>query len=387
MKYYIAINCLLLLLSCGPITNNRLDNNPSNNPQPHNNGGPHGPRSSGNTGSGGIGGGISSGGVSKSKTPPSPWAPPTPITTQEIAAKTYLDNALPLLSIAPQIQTHWAAKNNTLLTRLLAINNLKKQPSCYYAYAEERLGKGPSIYLKLEALEKKTYPLIFNDAAQYTSFKNDLIAALQAAGFGNAQTGENDRIVVLGTSTTFFSENPGNGNNVYFNESYPSCVTSAQNAYLKTSGAYSFDAKGSNTSDVDIHLFIPSLARACEAARIASAHPGGNTNTRDVYYQNSLGACFANPSAPAAAQAMVDNTKPNWQGVGLNGNRDPFQAASSMSTFIITWMATLGGRELNFSVHVLPIQWVYNTSNLIAGDNHFDNSIYVTHGNFIINIP
>lgn len=384
MKYYLAINYLLLLLSCGPITNNNLDNNSGKNPHlnnapSHNNGGPHGPRSSGNTGSGGI----SSGGISKI----TPWAPPTPITPQEIGAKTYLDGNLPLLSIAHQIQTHWAAKNNALLTRLLAINNLKKQPFCYYAYAEERLGKGSSIYLKLEALEKKTYPLIFNDAAQYTLFKNDLIAALQAAGFGNAQTGENDRIVILGTSTTFFSENPGNGSNVYFNESYPSCVTSAQNAYLKTSGAYSFDAKGSNTSDVDIHLFIPSLARDCEAARIASAHPGGNTNTRDVYYQNTLGACFAHPSAPAAAQAMVDNTKPNWQGYGAGGNRDPFTNASAMHNFITTWMATLGARELNFSVHVLPSQWVYNTSHLIAGDNHFDNSIYVTHGNFIINIP
>lgn len=378
MKYYIAINCLLLLLSCGPITNNRLDNNSGNNPHrasPYNH---VGPRSGGNTGSDGSG-------VSKIKTPL--WAPPTPITPQEIGAKAYLDGNLPLLSVAPQIQAYWAAKNNALLTRLLAINNLKKQPFCYYAYAEERLGKGPSIYLKLEALEKKTYPLVFNDVAQWNSFKNDLIVALQAAGFGSAHTGENDRIVILGTSTTFFSENPGNGSNVYFNESPPSCVTSAQNALLKTSGAYSFDAKGSNTSDVDIHLFIPSLSRACEAVRIASGHPHGNTNTRDIYHQNTLGACFADLSAPAAAKAMVDNAKPNWQGYGAGGNRDPFTAASSMSTFINTWMVTLGGRELNFSVHVLPRQWVYNTSHAIVGDNHFDNDIYVTHGNFIINIP
>ena len=236
------------------------------------------------------------------------------------------------------------------LQRLHGINYLKKAGKgvCYLAYAHKRFNNHVTTQEKLWAIERPVNPrpLVFDNDQDWAMFQDELRALFIDLHDVGAY------VTLLGTSTTFFSENPSKGENKFFFENAPQCQTTANGP--STASVASFDVAGVNSSAVDIELFIPKLSDIC--AQAFSTHPqkGGNDGNSATYYENTLAECFKHASAPPNLRNMYDPLKPT--GIGSpGGNRSPWQAGSAFANFMDKWKTKMG-RELNFSVHIRPDQ-------------------------------
>jgi hypothetical protein len=257
------------------------------------------------------------------------------------------------------------------IQREYGIYNLKStHKECYYAYAKLRLN-APAPYERLYALERtiNPRPLLFASDQDWRDFQDELKLAFDDF------KGPNSRIVILGTSTTFFSQNPKKGKNATFFETWPQCNVTANNP-ATTSDAYAFDASGPGTSDLDVHIFIPKLSNICR-----QAGANGNDGKRDTYWQNTLGDCFYHASAPLGAQNIVDPAKVP---IAPGGNANPWKPGSVFYNFMVKWTAKLNNREINFSVHIRPDQ---KQGAALGAPNNFDNDPYVTKTRFVIPVP
>ena len=95
------------------------------------------------------------------------------------------------------------------LQRLIGIYTMKTEnPECYIAYAAQRLG-ADNLYKRLLALERKKdpRPLAFKSDAEWRDFKSELKDIFKPFSSPDAH------IVIVGSSTSFFSENPRKGRN------------------------------------------------------------------------------------------------------------------------------------------------------------------------------
>lgn len=231
--------------------------------------------------------------------------------------------------------------NLVQLQRLIGIHAMKtKHPECYFAYAAQRL-KLKHPYKTLLNLEKENNPkpLGFINAEEWEEFKSDLQALFKPFASPDAH------IVLIGTSTTFFSENPLKGKNISLFESYPQCLKSIQDPE-KISTVYTFDTPGKR-SDLDLHVLIPSLSNLCDKAE---EHVSlGNTGERNVYFENSVYKCFLE-SKDSDIRNQVKDIK-----VKVFNLFDTTYPDKALGRFIRKWTKNLK-RPINFSVVIRPDQ-------------------------------
>jgi hypothetical protein len=213
-----------------------------------------------------------------------------------------------------------------------------KNPSCYYAYAEKRLSKNPLE--RLLALERPNNPrpLVFESDNDWEDFKRDLKNVFSAF------KGPNSYIVIVGTSTTFFSENPKKGKNEPLFESAPACLARAANP-VNSLDVYTFDTPHKELSDLDVHILIPELSDLCESAAVL-----GNNGQREVYYQDTLDKCLSK----SPIKELRELVKP------VAGNNNTLKLAmvpdKVIGQFFSKWTAKLNQRDINFSVLIRPDQ-------------------------------
>lgn len=98
---------------------------------------------------------------------------------------------------------------------------------------------------RLQAMAQQSVPLSFANRKQFETFKQELAAALKKDGIPDSLIG------LSGTSTTFYSDNPTKPLD------------------------YHFDAKGPNTSDVDLFIRGPGIAKRLKGAQM---NKGNYTN-------------------------------------------------------------------------------------------------------------
>lgn len=251
--------------------------------------------------------------------------------------------------------------------RKLGIYTMKsKNPECYFAYAEERLIDNP--YERLLAMERpdNPRPLVFKDDMQYAEFKDDLINL-----FSDFKSPES-YIAIIGTSTTFFSENPRKGKNRALFEKAPQCIKRAEDPKASQE-VYTFDTPGKDLSDLDIHVLIPQLSELCEKAQV-----WGNNGSRETYYENTLDKCFL-VADEARLRAMVKPVKGMIDSL-FAGSMVPGQA---LDEFFKKWQKLLDGRAINFSVHIRPD--LSGEPRKKPEENNFEQSPYIK-GRFVIPI-
>jgi hypothetical protein len=231
-----------------------------------------------------------------------------------------------------------AFNSMAVLQRLSGIYTIKsKNPECYYAYAAERLGTNDPAE-RLLALEraKDPRPLAFKSEAEWQEFKEDLQKL-----FKNFDSTDS-YIVVLGSSTTFFSVNPSKGDTMALFEGPPKCIEDAKDPKM-ADRVRTFDTPGADLSDIDINILIPKLSDLCEKAS-PNSKAMGNDGTRTVYWENSLDKCFDASSDQAIRDmAKDDQEESKWP---LHGK--------AFQEFLAKWTPKLDNREINFSVRILP---------------------------------
>jgi len=230
------------------------------------------------------------------------------------------------------------------LQRQYGIYSMKtKNPECYFAYAAQRI-KTSNPFKRLLALEREENPrpLAFGNDREWEEFKRDLKAVFKPL------EGPNSYIVILGTSTTFFSENPRKGRNSALFEEVPACVERSEDP-KKSLMVYTFDTPGQDRSDLDVHLLIPTLSNLCHKAEAKARNALGNTGERIVYYENTLDKCFLQSVRPELkGQVRPLKTKPS----SLLSSALPDKA---LGKFLRKWTKKLK-REINFSVLIRPDQ-------------------------------
>lgn len=222
--------------------------------------------------------------------------------------------------------------------RLYGIFNIKnKNPECYFAYAAERLG--PSFLDRLLALErpKNPRPLIFESDNDWDDFKKDI------KNLFSAFKGQDSFVVIIGTSTTFFSENPRKGKNAPLFESTPNCLNRAKDPVAR-SDVYTFDTPGAEASDLDIDILIPEISTLCN-----NASASGNDGQRDAYFENTMDKCLRVSPSEAVRNLVIP----------VAGSSQTLKAASPpdkpFGQFLSKWTDKLK-RVINFSVIIRPDQ-------------------------------
>lgn len=226
-----------------------------------------------------------------------------------------------------------------LYQRLLGIHTIKtKNPECYIAYAQERFKSDPVE--RLLALERNDNPrpLTFKTDEEWQEFQNDLKNLF--ADFKSPQS----YIVLLGSSSTFFSVNPTKGDSLALFIPAPQCLENAKDPKI-TELVRTMDNPGAELSDIDINILSPELSDLCERAMDDSAE-FGNDGTRRVYVENALDECFnksENPNIKALAEG------------GTMGEKWALKGKAS-EEFLEKWTPRLDEREINFSVRIRPDQ-------------------------------
>lgn len=225
-----------------------------------------------------------------------------------------------------------------LIQRLLGIYHTKSvNPECYIAYAEERL-PGPDALDRILALEREENPrpLVFKTDEDWQEFQDDIRELFKSFKSPKAY------VVLLGSSTTFFSWNPAKGDSLALFEGPPKCFEDAKDETSER--VKSFDSQDA-LSDIDINLLIPEVSDLCEQAYDNSAELG-NEGTRRVYIENTVDKCLAvSPDEIVRMMAKDDPEKSSWP---LHGQ--------AFSEFLEKWTPRLDNREINFSVRIRPDQ-------------------------------
>ncbi len=235
--------------------------------------------------------------------------------------------------------------------RLIGIHTMKtKNPECYLAYAEARLGK--DYVERLLALERsdEPRPLAFASDDDWKAFKNDLKSIFAPLA------SDESYLVLIGTSTTFFSENPKKGQNAPLFAQEPACVIQAKDP-VQSRKVYTFDT--TDRSDIDVHILIPPLGDLCERA----AAPGNN-GLRGVYFENTLDKCFI-ISPDIKLSGLVRKV------AGAARTLKPALIADKpLGQFYQKWETEKLAREINLSVTIRPDQ---RKSPLTGPDTDFRN--------------
>jgi hypothetical protein len=251
------------------------------------------------------------------------------------------------------------------IIREYGIFSLKyENPDCYIAYARERLfpqNNDAALFERLEALERfqDPRPLPFLLDKDWKDFQQDIKTLFEDFKDPNPVKDPlkdpGPKIAVIGTGTTFVSQNPAKGKLANLFESSPICKNSAQDP-IEALKVYTFDTPNTKeASDVDVHIFIPALSRLCEKAdakNLISVSGGGrgNDGIRRTYRQNSLVECLEElwdfDPIRANFERKYKNFKNKW-------GRDlgPFKLKADPASPIPD-----KGRRVNFSVHILPDQ-------------------------------
>lgn len=225
--------------------------------------------------------------------------------------------------------------------RIIGIHHMKsKNPQCYLAYAKERL-KGDWLE-RIHALEREEdpRPLAFSNDEEWNEFKTELKELLSPF------KGPDAYVAILGSSSTFISENPKKGKNSLLFEEYPACLKNAEN----NGDLYTFDTPGQEPSDLDVDLLLPKLSELCEKAQQKEEELGsslGNDGYRPMYFENTLDKCLLQ-SDDSALKSLVRAVKGN--------DNSLFRAAvgdKELGLFIKKWTKKLG-RDINFTVIIRP---------------------------------
>lgn len=201
-----------------------------------------------------------------------------------------------------------------LKDRYEAIYDIKsKNTECYLEIAKQRL-KTPDYISRLSAMERadNPRPLVFNTDKEWEEFKNDIKDLLKP--FNNPQA----YAQIIGSSTTFFSENPMKSSDDALKMPYPACV-----APTNIGKIYTFNTPGEDPSDLDINLLIPELSDLCNKA---------GKNKYDQVFNGMFDICFAQ-SPNNAIRALSDNVLRNFR---------------------TKWMNKLGIPDVSFAIRILP---------------------------------
>lgn len=219
---------------------------------------------------------------------------------------------------------------------IFTMKNLNSE--CYFAYAQERLGE--DALEKLLAMERSANPrpLAFANDSDWQEFKQDLQKIFSSF------KGPQSYIVIIGTSTSFFSENPRKGKNMPLFETAPTCIRRAKDP-IANRDVYTYDTPGHEPSDIDIHFFIPELSDLCD-----KANTPGNNGLREAYWENTMDKCLAiSPNSYLKNLVNKIDVKVNSLIPALTPNED-------LDLFFKKWTKKLNNREINFSVHIRPNQ-------------------------------
>jgi hypothetical protein len=242
--------------------------------------------------------------------------------------------------------------------RLFGIFTIKtKNPECYLAYAAERLG--PAAYLdRLLALERpqNPRPLVFASDEDWEDFKKDIKTLFSPF------KGKDSFVVILGTSTSFFSENPRKGKNTVLFESAPECIARAKDP-VRSLEVYTFDTPGQEKSDLDFHILIPELSALCHNASVL-----GNDGQRDVYVENTLDKCLSFSPDERVRNLVIPTV----------GNVNTLKAASPpdkpFGQFLNKWAIKFNNRPINFSVVIRPD---HRKGDLFRPENNFSHESHI----------
>ena len=153
-------------------------------------------------------------------------------------------------------------------------------------------------------------PLVFKSDIEWDDFKRDVKELFRP--FNNAKA----YVQIIGSSTTFFSENPKKGSDAALLVPYPACM--AQDNVDKI---YTFNTPGQKPSDLDINIVIPELSELCNKA---------GKNKYDQVFNGFFDSCFAQSTNPVI-RAMGDKV--------LQGFKDK-------------WGARLGIPEISFAIRI-----------------------------------
>lgn len=244
-------------------------------------------------------------------------------------------------------------------------------PECYLAYAVNRLG-AKGVEERLIALERASNPrpLVFESDKDWHEFKEDL------KDLFHAFKGPQSYISIIGTSTTFFSENPRKGKNAPLFQSAPDCINRA-NDPIASLDVYTYDTPG-NPSDIDIQLFMPELSDLCD-----KANAPGNNGQREVYSENTMDQCFRKSTDESVRSLVTPNSMGQY--MSLLKSIVPEKA---LGQFYKKWDSKLKdpngeSREINFSVQIRPDQ---RKAPMTQPNNRdFENGPY-SQGRFVIRV-
>ncbi len=269
----------------------------------------------------------------------------------------------PLPSAFP-LPTQKVLNTLALLQRSRAIFLLKtRYPDYYFQTVQQRLNPNP--YEQLLALERdeNARPLVFKNDDQWNEFKQDLISLFSV--FVQNVPGY---IVLLGSSTSYYSKNPTKGTNAAL-----LLLPTVANVYSEQ--IHTFDIPGKERSDVDINLLIPALSALCYRAEPSLY---GNCNDRVVYEENSIEKCLwksKDPRILAMVKKKTDLLDPSLSFHDKYGQVKMFRTIADLSSypqamlkenklfytmtgdflsFILKWNQKLGGRDISFNSRILP---------------------------------
>ena len=201
-----------------------------------------------------------------------------------------------------------------LKDRYKAIYDIKsKNTECYFEIAQQRL-KTPDFVSRLLAMERadNPRPLVFKSDKEWDEFKAEIKELFKP--FNNAQA----YVQIIGSSTTFFSENPDKSDDAALSMSYPACLDPNNVAKI-----YTFNTPGQVKSDLDINILIPELSELCNKA---------GKNKYDQVFNGKFDVCFAQ-SPNLAIRAMSDQVLGNFRN---------------------KWMNRLGISDVSFAIRILP---------------------------------
>ncbi|MBF0314708.1 MAG: hypothetical protein HQK50_05775 [Oligoflexia bacterium] len=205
--------------------------------------------------------------------------------------------------------------NAPLMERNFDIVKIKSSP-LYPYLAKKSLGE-ERWKEKILSMEKGEVPLTFKDKAQFQQFIGELKQLFIDHGYNDGH------IKLMGTSISFFSYNLLKGIDIHRVAGDP------ENYHQETDSIHYFDANPMNKSDVDIHLLIPKLSQECHDKGVSGEEDG-----RVTYFD------------VATTEDRYLNRVKSAEFVGCG--------ATFLKEFQRRWSEQLGGREVTFSVHILP---------------------------------
>lgn len=267
-----------------------------------------------------------------------------------------------------------------LLQRQIGIFTLKsKNPECYIAYAAARFKtKDPSERLLALERDMNPRPLNFRSDADWDEFKKDIKELFKEFNTDDAY------IAIVGSGTTFVSENPTKGKNSALFEEAPLCETNAKDK-VATVLLRTYNTPGADRSDLDINILIPELSDLCEKAFKNKAHKGGNTGAKEVYFENTFNQCLER-SPKKNIRSLVKPGKLDLQGAAYTGSKktDPNYDTDDKyryQRFFKKWNQKLNNADINFSVRIRPDQAAHPKTK--PGEKDFKNDAVLKKG-FII---